>query len=130
MSTSSPKEISPEARRRLRALQGRYDRLRQRLARIGYLAMGTISELRLPCGNAACRCRKNRRYRHGPYLYWTTKVKGKTVSRLLTEEEGRLYREWVANRKTLDGTVRTMLEVSRDVAAVVLSGKDPFIPGR
>lgn len=60
-------------------------------------------------------------------MYWTTKVKGKTVSRLLKPEEAQLYKAWVANRKTLDRTVKHMLEVSRDVAAVVLKGENPFI---
>jgi len=128
MGQSSP---SPQRNARLlRACERRYDRLRRRLARIGYLAAGTISVSRLPCGNPDCRCRRGPRFRHGPYYYWTTKVEGKTVSKLLKPDEARLYLRWITNRRRLDRTVQAMLEVSRDVAAVLLTRPDAFIPGR
>lgn len=128
MEKSSP---SPGQNARvLRACECRYDRLRRRLAGIGYLAAGTITVSRLPCGNPDCRCRRGARFRHGPYYYWTTKVEGKTVSKLLKPEEARLYLHWITNRRRLDRTVQAMLEVSRDVAAVLLSRPDAFIPGR
>lgn len=59
-------------------------------------------------------------------------MKGKTVSRLLTTEEALLYKEWISNRKRLNQTVKEMLEVSREVAAILLcqADKEPFIPGR
>lgn len=114
----------------LRDLEARYDRLRRRLARLGYLAVGTVTASRLPCGNPDCRCRRAPRFRHGPYYYWTTKVGGKTVSKLLKPDEARLYLGWIANRRRLDRTVQEMMELSRDVAAVLLSRPDAFIPGR
>jgi hypothetical protein len=114
----------------LRACERRYDQLRRRLARIGYLAVGTVTASRLPCGNPDCRCRRGARFRHGPYCYWTTKVGGKTVSKLLKPDEARLYLRWIENRRRLDRTVQAMLEVSRDVAAVLLSRPNAFIPGR
>jgi hypothetical protein len=53
MEKSSP---SPQNTARiLRACERRYDRLRRRLARVGYLAMGTVSVSRLRCGNPDCR---------------------------------------------------------------------------
>lgn len=124
---------SPSPRRGagiLRACERRYDRLRRRLARVGYLALGTVTVSRLPCGNPDCRCRCAPRFRHGPYYYWTTKVGGKTASKLLKPDEAKLYLRWIANRRRVDLTLRAMLEVSRDVAAVLLSRPDSFIPGR
>ncbi len=128
MAKSSPS--LPKSARILRACERRYDRLRRRLARMGYLAVGTVTVSRLPCGNPQCRCRRGARFRHGPYSYWTTKVGGKTVSKLLKPDEARLYLRWIADRRRLDRTVQAMLEVSRDVAAVLLSRPDAFIPGR
>jgi hypothetical protein len=124
-SSSSPQRSA----RILRTCERRYDRLQRRLARVGYLAVGSVTVSRLPCGNPECRCRRAPRFRHGPYHYWTTKVRGKTVSKLLKPEEARLYLRWIANRRRLDRTVQAMLEVSRDVAAVLLSRPDAFIPG-
>lgn len=121
---------SPRNARVLRACERRYDRLQRRLASIGYMAAGTITVSRLPCGNPDCRCRRGARFRHGPYYYWTTKVGGKTVSKLLKPDEARLYLRWITNRRRLDRTVQAMLEVSRDVAPILLSRPDVFIPGR
>ena len=130
MTQSRTKSLSSKDRRRLKMLERRYERLRQTLARAGYLAQGTVSVSSLTCGNPRCRCHRARPYRHGPYVYWSTKVKGRTVSRLLTPEEARLYKEWIGNRRRLDQTITQMLEVSRDVAAVILGGDSSFIPGR
>lgn len=130
MGKSRETPISSADRSRLGALARRYRTLRRKLAHIGYLAQGTIAESSLPCGNPSCRCRRNRRRRHGPYAYWTTKVKGRTVSRLLNPPEARLYKEWIQNRKRLYQTIQTMMEVSRDVAVVLLADPDAFIPGR
>jgi hypothetical protein len=128
MGKSSP---SPQRNVRvLRACERRYERLRRRLATIGYLAAGTLTVSRLRCGNPHCRCRRGTRFLHGPYTYWTTKVGGKTVSKLLKSDEATLYLRWIANRRRLDLTLQAMLEVSRDVAAVLLNRPDAFIPGR
>lgn len=130
MAQSTTTSLGSRDCRRLQTCERRYESLRQKLARTGYLAVGTVTESRLTCGNPQCRCRHNRRHRHGPYYYWTTKVKGRTVSRLLTPDEARLYRQWIAHRRELDHTVRAMLDVSRDVATLILGGEDPFVPGR
>jgi hypothetical protein len=57
-------------------------------------------------------------------------VAGKTVSKLLKPDEARIYLRWISNRRRLDRTVQALLEVSRGVAAVLLSRPDAFIPGR
>lgn len=124
------KSSSIPSARILRALKARYDRLRRRLAGLGYLTLGSVTVSRLACGNRDCRCRRAPRFRHGPYYYWTSKVEGKTVSKLLKPDEAKLYLRWIANRRRLDSTVQEMIEISRDVAAVLLSRPDAFIPGR
>lgn len=110
--------------------QRRYDRLRRKLARVGYLASGTIRISRLPCGKPNCACQTHPRRRHGPYYVWTSKVKGRSVCRMLNPREAKLYLAWIQNRRHLDRTVEDMMEVSRDVAAVLLADQDGFIPGR
>lgn len=125
---STPKAHTRQQLRQILKCQRRYDRLRLKLARTGYLALGTITQSRLTCGTPTCRCHKGPRYRHGPYSYWTTKIKGRSVSKLLRPQEAKLYLEWIAHRRALDQTVQDMLEVSRVVAALVLTVEDPFIP--
>ncbi len=45
-------------------------------------------------------------------MYWTTKVQGKTVSRILKGETAELMRQWVANRIELDSIVEQLRQLS------------------
>ncbi|HYN90470.1 MAG TPA: DUF6788 family protein [Thermoleophilaceae bacterium] len=79
------------------------------IAELGPCLPGTISARLLRCGNARCRCRDpDRDQRHGPYLYWTRKVSGKTASKLLSPEQADRYRPWLANDKRLHELVREL----------------------
>lgn len=64
------------------------------------------------CRNPNCRCADPAR-RHGPYWQLTWKQAGKTVSRRLSEEEARLWAEWIDNRRRLESVVQEMKDVSR-----------------
>jgi hypothetical protein len=75
------------------------------------------------CGKTQCHCHGNPTNRHGPYYYWTRKVKGKTVSVLLTKEEFAIYREWIDNNRVLARLVRTMQKISVRALAVVTGRK-------
>ena len=50
--------------------------------------------------------------RDGPYISWTRKVDGKTVTRLLTEEQWTDYEPWFANAKRLRGLVAELESLS------------------
>lgn len=93
-----------------------YRELRQRLARIGYVVKGSVQIRRIPCGQAACRCHRDPRYRHGPYYWWTSKIGGKTVTSVLPEDEGKLYLTWAKNRQRLEAVVEKMYRLSARVA--------------
>lgn len=82
------------------------------------------------CGKRGCVCQTRPGKRHGPYYVWTSKVKGQSVCRLLTPREVKLYLRWIQNRRQMERTVDQMMEVSRDVAALLLVDDDGFIPGR
>lgn len=105
---------------RLRAYAQEYRRLAAELAETGYLWSGSITRQRLTCGKPACACHGDPARRHGPYAYWSTKVKGRTVSRLLSEEEAEFYEEWIENRRRLERLQREMLKLSKKVAPLLL----------
>ena len=107
--------------KRLASSQREYERLRRELAMVGYVWSGTVLRRFLSCGRQECRCRKDLQSRHGPYYYWTRKVKGKTISHLLSPAEGELYKAWVANRQRLHKTIARMYVVSRGVARMLLA---------
>jgi hypothetical protein len=62
---------------------------------------------------------------HGPYWQWTRYDSGKTITRRLTEPQARLYQEWIANRRRLDGIIAEMEKVGQQAAEILLVQADP-----
>ena len=86
----------------LPALQKHYERLRQSLARTGYISQGSVvdrSRLRPP--------------RFG--YQWTRKLKGKTVTVALSESEFKALGQAIANQRKLNLTLREMERISRRI---------------
>lgn len=84
------------------ALQRDYERLCQSLARLGYISQGSVidrSRLRVP--------------RSG--YQWTRKVKGKTITVALTQEEFQALAQAIANQRRLGQTLRKMEQISRRI---------------
>lgn len=105
---------------RLRDYERQYKKLASELTEIGYLWNGTVTRQMLTCGRDSCACRRDKKARHGPYEYWSTKVKGKTVSGRLSPEEADLYEEWINNRRRLVAIERQMIALSKKVAPLIL----------
>ena len=104
----------------LQRLRSLYRDSAARVAGIGFLWHGSISERWVTCGRTDCECAKDPGARHGPYVYWTTKEKGRSVARLLHPPESDILQEWLNNRKELDGILREMHKLSRKALKVVL----------
>jgi hypothetical protein len=107
---------------RLRVSEQRYRELKQQLQDVGFVCVGSLQTRYLPCGNPTCRCHQDPAKRHGPYHYWTRKVKGRTVTVLLKQEQVPLYREWIQNNRRLDSLVREMRRISAQVISVENNG--------
>jgi hypothetical protein len=103
---------------RLQQCAERYATLKAELQGLGFVCVGSVQRRYLECGKASCGCRADAANRHGPYHYWTRKIRGRTVSVLLTDAELPLYQGWVANSRTLDRLVRAMRRVSARAVAV------------
>lgn len=86
----------------LAALKSEYDRLRQRLARIGYLSQGSVLERSVELSG-----------RSG--YQWTRKVAGKTISLSLSQPQFEAMKEAVANERELWQTVAQMERISRQI---------------
>ena len=65
-----------------------------------------------PCGKPNCACHGDPPRLHGPYAYWTRKVDGKTVTRILTEEQMADYGPLFDNEKRLKELLAELHEVS------------------
>lgn len=105
---------------RIRKYEEAYAELRRELAQVGFLWIGTVIHQTAICGKTTCACRADKARRHGPYYVWTRKVRGKTVTRFLTEAEGKLYTEWIQNRRRLDRTIKRMMSLSKRLAPLLL----------
>ena len=108
------------AKNNLEAYEKAYAHLQGELAQTGFLWVGTVLRQRHACRKPGCRCARGGRFRHGPYYVWTRKIQGKTVTRMLSEVEGRLYTEWIQNRRGLNRTVKKMMSLSKRLAPILL----------
>jgi hypothetical protein len=106
--------------------QRRHRELALQLKDIGFVWPGSLVSRYLKCGKANCACHKDPASRHGPYLYWSSKVGGKTVSKSVTGTDAKVVQQWIANRIELESIIEQMKEVSQDAfeAASLLLKED------
>ncbi len=97
---------------RLADYEARYSELAQELAEIGLIWSGSITRRHMRCGTPGCRCHADPPELHGPYYQWTAKVRGKTITRYLSSNEVRLYREWIANDRRMRRLINQMRQVA------------------
>ena len=76
-------------------------RLAAALAEIGFALPGSVVVRHTRCGKAACRCKADPPQLHGPYIQWTRRVQGKTVTRLLSPDQLERYQPWFHNARRL-----------------------------
>lgn len=110
---------------RLRSYTERYTALKAELQAVGFIRLGSIQTRRIECGKAACHCHETPGNRHGPYHYWTRKVRGKTVGLMLNEAECHVYREWIENHRQMKQILREMHHVSDHALALITGRKAP-----
>jgi hypothetical protein len=94
----------------------RLHQLQAQLAEIGFVLPGTINVAMNRCGKPNCACHADPPRLHGPYITWTRKVKGKTVTRRLTPEQLERYRPWFENNRRLRQLVSELESLSLQAA--------------
>ena len=113
-----------EDERNLDRYRSQYRELGQRFQNIGFIWQGSVQVRWLTCGRPACPCATNPRARHGPYVYWTTKEKGKSVAKLLHGSQREILTEWVGNRQKLEAILVEMGRISRKAYKVALRERE------
>jgi hypothetical protein len=84
--------------------------LAEALAEIDGLLPGSVVVRRMRCGKPGCACKADPPVLHGPYTQWTRTVAGRTVTKLLTDEQLARYQPWLDNNRRLKDLV-TKLEI-------------------
>ena len=87
--------VTPNANHRTRK------RLTATIAELDFVLPGSIVVRHMRCGKAACRCKADPPQLHGPYISWTRKVEGKTVTRLLNPDQLERYQHGFDNARRL-----------------------------
>lgn len=82
------------------------------LAEIDGLLPGSVVVRQMRCGKPNCACKADPPVLHGPYTQWTRTAAGKTVTRILTEEQLARYQPWFDNSRRLKDLVAKLEIVS------------------
>lgn len=88
------------------------ERIRRELAALGPCLPGSVTIRLGPCGKQRCVCHQDPPRLHGPFRSWTRKVAGKTVTRLLSEDQLTDYQELFDNHRRLKELVHELEELS------------------
>jgi hypothetical protein len=103
----------------MKELLKRYDRLKTRLAKVGLILQGTITE-RTIVGEDPQRPARKKTY--GPYYQWTWKYKGKTKTVNLSASQVKTYQKAIENHRMVEETLREMREISLKICEATTEG--------
>ena len=116
--TLSKVSVTPEQRAEAR-------RIAREISKVGFVLPGTVTKRYLTCTHQGCKCHGDPPSLHGPYWYWTRKVRAKTVTRSFSAEQIEEYESWFENEKRLRELVHALEELSLSIAET-----DPRTPKR
>lgn len=102
-----------------------FETLKRSVSEIGPIRRGSVVQRFSPCGKKGCRCHATPPQLHGPYYQWTRKLRGKTVTVSLTEQETQLVRTWIENGRKLDKIVAEMENLSLQITERLLRQLEP-----
>jgi len=90
----------------------KYEKLKEKLTSMGWIATGSVMNIYRTCGKPGCACANDKLARHGPYLVWTRKINGKTITRTLSELQAKECLRAIQNLRKLEEIVGEMKAVS------------------
>lgn len=105
---------------KIRALEQRIESAKHKLAAVGELRPGTLSEQYNVCGTAGCRCKADPPQKHGPYqqLSWTRKRKSRT--RFVRPSQLATVQEQLKNYERLQSLLDQWIELSIELCDLKL----------
>jgi Family of unknown function (DUF6788) len=103
--------VSPTRRQQARAAG-----IAAELASLGLALPGTLIQRHVRCGKPGCRCHADPPVLHGPYWQWTRKTGGKTITRLVSDDQLDDYRLWLDNHRRLRALVAELEALTLAIA--------------
>ncbi len=98
------------------------------LSKIGPCLPGSLVSHTRTCNTPGCHCHDDPSARHGPYLAWTRKISGKTVSKVLSEDQYARYRPWAENSRRLHELVAELEQLGAEAMAEAEGWPAPVTP--
>ncbi len=100
-------------------MERRYARLTARLAKLGLVLQGTVSERTMVRADPQAPG-KDKTY--GPYYQWTFKRKGKTVTVNLTASQVKSYQRAIDNHRKMENILEEMRTLSLEILEAKTQG--------
>lgn len=108
-----------ESKHNVEKLQRRYERLAARLAKMGPIVQGTITERTITKEDPAD---KTRTKTIGPYHQWTFKRNAKTVTVNVSAAQAKTFRRAIDNNRKLEAVIQEMRTLSRAILEAKTQG--------
>jgi hypothetical protein len=107
-------------------LEKRIDRIKEKIATLGDLRPGALSEQYNVCGNPRCRCKATPPQKHGPYFQLSYTWEGKSTSQFVPKDSVPQVKQQLRNyrrlRELVDQWITLAMELSR------LKSNPPALP--
>jgi uncharacterized coiled-coil protein SlyX len=100
----------------IQALQSRFERCARSLVSIGPICQGSVIK-RMDVRQSAGRTKI-----HGPYYLWTRRLKGKTLSVAISEQQYTELKQAIANHRKLEKTLAKMRSLTEKMIFLSKSG--------
>jgi hypothetical protein len=71
--------------------------LKRQLASLDHICTGTLVRRSLICGKNNCRCKAKPAALHGPYYYWSRRLGGRLVSRVVSPSQAKIIGKAIRN---------------------------------
>jgi hypothetical protein len=95
-----------------KAIKKKFNELKKELAKTGFICTGSVFKVYQRCGKKSCSCATDKNALHGPYNRWTRKLKGKTISRTITDEQAEITRKYIENYRNLEKLLEKMKDLT------------------
>lgn len=78
----------------------------------GAILPGTISKAKAACGSTLCKCKKNKKFWHGPYYRWTGIIENKRTTITLTKKISLECKRRIKNYRNFKKKIQKILTLS------------------
>ena len=101
-----------------RAARAKHARISRALSELDLALPGSVEVRQTRCGKRNCRCKADPPQLHGPYIVWTRKAEGKTITRVLSPDQLQDYRPLLDNARRLRELVTELQDLTLQVVAI------------